>query len=80
MKETFARRAWRRMISVIVPALNEAAAVRATIESLLGLPGDIEILLADGGSEDQTVEIARSYRRVRVIESARGRGIQLREG
>ena len=68
------------MISVIIPALNEAAAIGTALEALLRLPGDLEILLVDGSSDDATVEIASSYRRVRVIESERGRGTQLREG
>jgi len=68
------------MISVIIPALNEAAVIGATLEALLRLPGNLEILLVDGSSDDATIEIARSYPRVRVIETERGRGIQLREG
>jgi len=68
------------MISVIIPALKEAAVIGATLVALLRLPGDLEILLVDGSSDDATAEIARSYQRVRVVVSERGRGTQLREG
>ena len=68
------------MISVIIPALNEAAVIGATLDALLRLPGDLEILLVDGRSDDATVEIAGSYPRVCIVEAERGRGAQLREG
>jgi len=67
------------MVSIIVPALNEAAQIRETIQSLQGLEGDKEVLVVDGGSDDGTVEIARSLG-VTVLMSARGRGAQQHAG
>ena len=65
------------MVSIIVPALNEEARIAETLLALQALSGEKEILVADGGSEDRTVEIAKSLG-VRVVPSGRGRGCQIR--
>jgi glycosyltransferase involved in cell wall biosynthesis len=50
-------------VSVIIKALNEeqhiAAAIESALAALAGIDG--EVVLADGGSTDRTVEIARRY-------------------
>ena len=46
-------------ISIIIPALNEAEIIGPTLESAAGTP-EIELIVADGGSNDATGEIARS--------------------
>src|SRR5215469_13906371 len=53
----------RPIVSVIIKALNEERNIAAAIESALAGLGEIEgeIILADGGSRDRTVEIARRY-------------------
>jgi glycosyltransferase involved in cell wall biosynthesis len=50
-------------ISIIIKALNEERRIGSAIESALaGLRGiDGEVILADGGSSDRTIEIARGY-------------------
>ena len=65
-------------ISIIIPTLNEAATIRDLSSSLAELRGDFEIILADGGSQDETVRIARECG-LRLIETARGRGVQMNE-
>jgi rSAM/selenodomain-associated transferase 2 len=60
-------------ISVIIPALNEAARLGETLESLKGTPA--EIIVVDGGSHDSTVSVARQYT-PHVFRSPRGRGTQ----
>lgn len=65
------------MISILVPTLNEEAAIAGTIRSLQALPGEKEILIADGGSEDRTQALAMELG-VRVVPCERGRGCQLR--
>ena len=65
------------MISIIVPTLNEETRIAATLQALQALPGEKEILLADGGSEDRTAAIAEAAG-VRVVACQRGRGCQLR--
>ena len=63
----------RPYISVIIPALNEAANIVRTIRA--AETGEAEIIVADGGSSDQTAALA-SQAGARVIESAKGRAIQ----
>jgi glycosyltransferase involved in cell wall biosynthesis len=54
-------------ISVVVPAFNEEAAIRACLDSLLAQTADaLEIIVVDDGSTDRTVERSRS-RGVRVL-------------
>ncbi|WP_167784677.1 TIGR04283 family arsenosugar biosynthesis glycosyltransferase [Ramlibacter rhizophilus] len=65
------------MISVIVPLRNEAALVREAVEALRAQAGDFELLLADGGSTDGTLEIAQALPGVRCVRSAPGRGVQM---
>jgi len=65
------------MVSIIIPALNEETRIGGTLRALLALTGEKEILVADGGSEDLTVEIATGLG-VRVVSCERGRGCQIR--
>ena len=67
------------MISVIVPTLNEAAQISETLDALQAVAGEKEIFVVDGGSEDETVALARAAGAI-VIESARGRGVQQHAG
>jgi rSAM/selenodomain-associated transferase 2 len=66
-------------ISVIVPALNEARCIKQTLQALRNLHGDPEIIVVDGGSEDDTVPTARACG-VTVISAPRGRGPQMHAG
>ncbi|HET6430062.1 MAG TPA: TIGR04283 family arsenosugar biosynthesis glycosyltransferase [Phycisphaerae bacterium] len=61
------------VISVVIPALNEAGRIAAAIRSARA-PG-VEILVADGGSADGTPSIAESLG-ARVIPCLPGRGRQ----
>lgn len=60
--------------SIIVPTLNEAAAIEASLRRLDVLRAH-EVIVGDGGSEDGTVELARRY--AKVVNGRRGRGPQL---
>ncbi len=69
-------------ISVIIPTLNAADSLPATLQALTadrpsGL--QLEILVSDGGSGDQTQAIATAAE-VTVITASRGRGQQLAAG
>jgi rSAM/selenodomain-associated transferase 2 len=66
-------------VSIVVPALNEEAQIGQTLGALVSVRGADEIIVVDGGSEDRTQEIARSYR-VNVMVAARGRGLQMQAG
>lgn len=68
-------------LSIIIPTLNEEAALPATLESIAALkPAPIEIIVADSGSEDRTVDVARAHG-VRVLaDLSRGRAGQMNAG
>ena len=61
-------------VSIIVPALNEAPGIGAALDRAQQT-GAGEVIVVDGGSDDDTVEIARS-RGCRVLEGPRGRAAQ----
>ena len=68
------------MISVIVPTFNEERALPATLEHLLKLPGEFEVLLVDGGSQDETVALASGMAGVTVLHAPKGRATQMNAG
>jgi rSAM/selenodomain-associated transferase 2 len=68
------------MISVIIPALNEAGVIANCIESLREEEGNIEIIAVDGGSVDGTPEIISNYNDIVLVKSPKGRGRQMNEG
>ncbi|MFT5486534.1 MAG: rSAM/selenodomain-associated transferase 2 [Alphaproteobacteria bacterium] len=63
-------------ISVVIPTLNAAAHLSAALESVRGTA---EIIVADGGSTDDTCDMASSEG-ARVVLSEKGRGQQLGTG
>lgn len=65
-------------ISVIIPVLNEANAIQTC---LLQVPqgSDMEIIVVDGGSEDETVRLAQVCG-ARVMVSPLGRALQMNLG
>jgi glycosyltransferase involved in cell wall biosynthesis len=66
-------------LAVVVPALNEAAALPDTLQSLLpqARPAD---LVVDGGSGDDTVAVARRFGVDTLVAEGRGRGGQVASG
>jgi glycosyltransferase involved in cell wall biosynthesis len=78
-------------LTIVIPALNEEEAIGGTIERCLAARAhikevagltDVEIIVVSDGSTDRTVEIARSFREVKVIEFVqnRGYGAAIQEG
>ena len=65
-------------ISVIIPALNEAAGILPCLHSIKKQLGEFEILVIDGGSVDGTIEAVRPY--AWVVHSERGRAVQMNSG
>ncbi len=69
------------LVSVVVPVLDEAAALPALLDHLDDLPGRFEVLIVDGGSADGTPGLAAAHpSRPRVIRSAPGRAGQMNAG
>jgi rSAM/selenodomain-associated transferase 2 len=66
-------------LSIVVPALDEASVIGATLESLRHLRArGCEVVVVDGGSRDATREVAAPL--ARVIEAPRGRAAQMNAG
>jgi rSAM/selenodomain-associated transferase 2 len=65
-------------ISVIIPALNEEPHIERAIDSALAA-GAHEVIVADGGSADLTIKLARA-RGATVVHSNPGRAVQQNAG
>lgn len=69
-------------VSVIIPTVNERKGLAETVARLrlTAGRGEIEIIVADGGSTDGTTEIARRVADKLVESPARGRAVQMHRG
>lgn len=65
-------------ISIVIPVLNEAGNLEAAIASIQ-LSTNVEIIVVDGGSNDNTVDIAKLLG-VKVLTSTPGRAYQMNAG
>ncbi|RRR74704.1 MAG: glycosyltransferase [Candidatus Viridilinea halotolerans] len=65
--------------SIIIPTLNEADGIAACITAVRALDPAVEVVVADGGSTDATVEQAQQAGAT-VIQAPRGRGPQCNAG
>lgn len=67
-------------LSVIIPVLNEAPHIKATLRALLPLrDGGAELIVVDGGSTDDTVRVAAPLAD-RLVRAERGRANQMNAG
>lgn len=66
------------MISIIIPTLDEAENIRATVSSISDFENH-EVIVVDGGSSDETVAIAQSMG-VKTLCSKPGRARQMNLG
>jgi rSAM/selenodomain-associated transferase 2 len=63
-------------ISVLIPVFNEAAHIERCLSAIPVGAAVCEVIVADGGSNDETAGIARA-KGARVIHGEKGRGIQI---
>ena len=74
----------RPWLSAVVPVLDEACRIDATVDHLLGEVGVDELVVVDGGSTDATwsclERAAERHAGLRVARGPRGRGPQLHHG
>ncbi|MGB1875523.1 MAG: TIGR04283 family arsenosugar biosynthesis glycosyltransferase [Rhodospirillaceae bacterium] len=66
-------------LSIVIPTLNAAAHLPASLAALAAWPQASQIIVADGGSEDETESVARDAG-VTIVQANRGRGQQLAQG
>jgi rSAM/selenodomain-associated transferase 2 len=70
----------RPALSIVLPVLNEAGGMAATLVSLAPLrQRGVEVIVVDGGSEDATAALARPHADA-VVAAARGRARQMNAG
>lgn len=74
------------IISIIIPVLNEAATIEETLTRLQSA-SDVEVIVVDGGSRDETVPVANHLSKtlassltIAVISAAAGRANQMNAG
>jgi len=65
-------------ISIVIPTLDEAARLPATLQAVHALSG-VEVLVVDGGSRDATVAVALAHG-ARVLTAPPGRARQMNAG
>ena len=73
------------MLSIIIPALNEARALPATLQHLREARGDFEVIVVDGGSSDGTAALVTAFSEdfpvaLTLCEAAPGRAAQMNAG
>ncbi|MGD9735985.1 MAG: TIGR04283 family arsenosugar biosynthesis glycosyltransferase [Solirubrobacterales bacterium] len=69
------------LVSVVVPVLDEAAALPALLDGLRTLDGTFEVIVVDGGSSDDTGALAATHpSRPTVVHSPAGRARQMNMG
>ncbi|MTI40909.1 TIGR04283 family arsenosugar biosynthesis glycosyltransferase [Fulvivirga lutimaris] len=67
-------------ISVIIPVLNEERSLDVLLEQLSEIDLIADIVIVDGGSVDNTLQIAASHQKVKIVETLKGRALQMNEG
>lgn len=67
------------MISIIIPVLNEEKNISAALENVERLNGEKEIIVVDGGSIDNTMDIVKK-KGIMLLSSQKGRGCQMNRG
>ena len=74
----------RPRLSLVMPAFNEEATIRTSLERCLAQPFVLEVVVVDDGSSDKTVAILETFDdpRVRLIQHPmnRGKGAAIRTG
>lgn len=68
-----------RDVSVVIPTINEETVIVGAIESAFE-SGAGEVIVVDGGSNDQTIDQAKRHRASKVVHSLPGRGTQMNAG
>lgn len=63
-------------VSVVIPSWNQGRFIDRTLLSILkqDYPGSIEIIVSDGGSNDETVEVLKKYGDLLIWWSAKDKG------
>jgi len=70
-----------KLVSIVVPVLDEATTITGLLDHLATLPGNWEVIIADGASRDSTRELAAGHpSKPRLVHAPRGRALQMNAG
>jgi len=65
-------------VLAMVPTLNEERGIRRVLQDM---PEDLDVLVVNGGSADETVEVTEQYRAIVIRQKfGRGKGFGVRTG
>ena len=67
-------------IAVVVAALNEETGIGPTLEELMSVLGNLQIVVVDGRSEDRTLEIAKNLGADVMLQDGVGKGNAMFQG
>ncbi|TAH05831.1 MAG: glycosyltransferase, partial [Sphingobacteriales bacterium] len=68
------------MISVVIPAWNEASTIRQVIAMCMNSEKVSQVIVVDDQSDDGTADLAREAGAEVIISQRRGKGISMKEG
>ena len=83
MTNSDSQRATQQTISIVIPVLNEESQIAATLAGLetVAQGQQAELIVADGGSTDRTVDLASRLEAIRIVNCPQAnRGWQMNEG
>jgi phosphoserine phosphatase SerB len=80
IRYSFTPNSYIMRVTVVMPALNEAATIGDLAKYCLSCPLVDEVIVVDDRSEDGTAEIARAAGATVIISRQRGKGISMKEG
>lgn len=67
-------------LSIIIPAFNESGTIEESLNIIIGnlsKENNVQIIVVDGGSNDDTVKIVEGFNNVLLVRSLKGRGRQM---
>lgn len=70
-------------ISIIIPVLNEQNGIASLLDYLFETKNPDytrEIIVVDGGSQDATIEILKTFSEIKIVHSKKGRASQMNAG
>ncbi|HEY7204881.1 MAG TPA: TIGR04283 family arsenosugar biosynthesis glycosyltransferase [Methylomirabilota bacterium] len=67
-------------LSIVIPALDEAANLDRLLPELARVAPDAEVLVVDAGSRDETARVVARHPGARLLVAARGRARQMNAG
>ncbi len=69
------------MLTIVIPTLNEENHIFVLLKLILDRPRDwLEVIVVDGGSTDNTLQLIDNFRTVKLFQAERGKARQMNIG